>query len=54
MTFRFERRTRVLPCIRLNFSKRGTSVSIGPCGTDLNFGWHGAPANVGLPGTEMR
>jgi hypothetical protein len=54
MTFRFQRRVTIFPGVRLNFSKRGTSVSVGARGADMNFGRSGATANVGLPGTGIR
>jgi Protein of unknown function (DUF4236) len=53
MGFRFNRRVRLLPGLRLNFGKTGVSTSIGTRGAWLTFGKRGTRATVGLPGTGM-
>jgi hypothetical protein len=51
MSFRFYRRIRVLPGVRLNISKSGVSTSIGTRGARLTFGERGIQTTIGLPGT---
>lgn len=53
MGFRFRRSVRVLPGVRLNFSTRGVSTSIGGRGATLNIGRKGARATIGIPGTGL-
>jgi Protein of unknown function (DUF4236) len=53
MGFRFSRRIRILPGVRLNLSKSGVSTSIGGRGAWLTFGKRGTRATVGLPGTGL-
>jgi Protein of unknown function (DUF4236) len=53
MGFRFSRRIRILPGLRLNLSKSGVSTSIGGRGAWLTFGKRGTRATVGLPGTGL-
>lgn len=53
MGFRFYRRIRVLPGLRLNLSKTGISTSIGRRGAWLTFSRKGTRATVGLPGTGL-
>jgi len=53
MGFRFQRRVRVFPGVRLNFSSSGISTTIGVPGASINIGGKGATANVGLPGTGI-
>jgi len=53
MGFRFHRSVRILPGVRLNFSKSGVSTSIGTRGAWLTFGRKGTRATVGLPGTGI-
>jgi hypothetical protein len=53
MGFRFYRRIRLLPGVRLNVSKSGVSTSIGGRGAWLTFGKRGTRATVGLPGTGL-
>ncbi|MBS0396467.1 MAG: DUF4236 domain-containing protein, partial [Proteobacteria bacterium] len=38
MGFRFQRRVRILPGLRLNLSKSGVSASVGGRGAWLTFG----------------
>jgi uncharacterized protein DUF4236 len=53
MGFRFNRRIRIFPGVRLNLSKSGVSASIGSRGAWLTFGKRGTRATVGLPGTGL-
>jgi hypothetical protein len=53
MGFRFNRRIRILPGVRVNLSKSGVSTSIGGRGAWLTFGKRGTRATVGLPGTGI-
>ena len=53
MPFRFRRTLSILPGLRLNVSKSGTSVSVGRPGATLNFGKKGVYGNVGIPGTGL-
>jgi len=52
MGFRFQRRVRIAPGVRLNLSKSGVGVSVGRTG--LRFGMNAKRKkyfSVGLPGT---
>ncbi len=51
MGFRFQRRITLFPGVRLNFSRRGISTTIGPRGASVNIGAAGAALNLGVPGT---
>ena len=53
MGFRFNRRIRILPGIRLNLGKGGVSTSIGKRGAWLTVGKRGTRVTVGLPGTGL-
>ncbi|MGE0063482.1 MAG: DUF4236 domain-containing protein [Xanthobacteraceae bacterium] len=53
MGFRFRKSVRILPGVRLNFSKSGTSVSIGTRGLRYTVGTKGTRTTVGLPGTGI-
>jgi hypothetical protein len=53
MGFRFRKSLRILPGVRLNFSNRGTSVSLGGRGATANVSDRGVRKTVGLPGTGM-
>ncbi len=53
MGFRFQRRIRLLPGVRINLSKSGVSTSIGGRGAWLTVGRRGTRATVGLPGTGL-
>lgn len=54
MGFRFNRRIKILPGIRLNLSRSGVSTSICGRGAWLTFRpGHKARATVGLPGTGI-
>jgi hypothetical protein len=51
--FRFRKSVRILPGIRLNFSKSGMSTSIGHPGASINLSSKGTRHTVGLPGTGL-
>lgn len=51
MGFRFRRSVKLIPGVRLNFSSRGASISLGAPGATLNFSGRGARATFGVPGT---
>lgn len=53
MSFRFQRRIRVAPGLRVNLSKRGISTSVGKRGGTVSVGRRGVYGNVGLPGTGL-
>ncbi len=54
MGFRFRRRLRLLPGVRLNVSKAGfASISAGVRGLTLNLGRKGTRTTVGLPGSGL-
>lgn len=53
MGFRFQRRIRLFPGLRLNVSKSGVSASAGVAGAHVTVGHTGASVAVGLPGTGL-
>jgi hypothetical protein len=53
MAWRFFRSLRVLPGVRVNFSKMGLSVTLGNRGATLNIGRTGVSTAVGLPGSGI-
>jgi len=53
MGFRFHRSMRVFPGVRLNFSRRGISTSIGVRGSSVTVGLGRSHLNVGVPGTGL-
>ena len=53
MGFRMRRSVRIIPGIKLNFSKSGTSLSLGGRGLTTNIGKKGTRTTVGLPGTGL-
>lgn len=53
MGFRFRRSVKLMPGVRLNFSTRGISTSLGGRGATLNIGRRGTRATVGIPGTGI-
>ncbi|MDQ0256189.1 hypothetical protein J2S74_003607 [Evansella vedderi] len=53
MSFRFQKRVRVAPGVRINFSKRGISASAGPRGASVTVGRRGIHGNAGIPGTGL-
>ncbi|MCH8493581.1 MAG: DUF4236 domain-containing protein [Idiomarina sp.] len=53
MAFRFQRRVTLIPGLRLNFGKRGVSVSAGIRGANITAGRRGVHGNMGAPGTGL-
>lgn len=53
MAFRFHRRIRIAPGVRLNISKSGVSASAGIRGASITAGKRGLWSNVGAPGTGL-
>jgi hypothetical protein len=53
MGLRFSRRVTLFPGVRLNFSRRGVSASIGPRGASMTLGPRGSAVNFGIPGTGL-
>lgn len=53
MGFRFQKRIKVLPGVRLNISKSGVSTSLGGRGATVNIGKNGVRTTVGVPGTGL-
>lgn len=53
MGFRFRRSVKILPGVRLNFSKSGVSPSIGGRGATVNLSRRGTRTTVGIPGTGL-
>lgn len=53
MGLRFRRSVKILPGVRLNFSKSGVSTSVGVRGAHVTFGHGQVRETVGLPGTGI-
>jgi len=53
MGFRFFRRMKIAPGLRLNFSKRGISPSFGVRGARVTLGRQGVRKTLGIPGTGL-
>lgn len=53
MGLRFRKSLRIAPGVRLNFTSRGVSTTLGPRGTTVNLSSSGARGNVGIPGTGL-
>jgi hypothetical protein len=53
MGFRFQRRIKVLPGVRLNVSKGGVSTSVGTRGARVTLGRGKRRTTVGIPGTGL-
>jgi hypothetical protein len=53
MSWRFQRRKRLLPGVTLNLGKRGPSLSAGPRGARATVGRRGLTATVSLLGTGL-
>lgn len=53
MGFRFHKSVRLFPGVRLNFSARGTSLSVGKRGATVNFSKRGMRLSLGIPGTGL-
>lgn len=53
MGLRFHKSVKILPGVRLNFSKSGISTSIGGKGHSINIGQNGVYGSLGIPGTGL-
>jgi hypothetical protein len=53
MPIRFRRTIKILPGVKLNLSKGGMSVTVGPKGYHLNFGKKGVQQTIDLPGVGL-
>ena len=53
MGFRFRRSVRIIPGVRLNFSSRGISTTVGGRGFSVNASSRGTYINAGIPGTGL-
>lgn len=53
MAFRFQKRIKIAPGLRLNISKTGISTSIGRNGATVNVSKRGTQSTVGIPGTGL-
>ena len=53
MGMRFRRSVKIMPGVRINFSKSGMSTTIGPKGASINIGKKGTYLNTGIPGTGL-
>ena len=51
--FRFHKSLGILPGLRINLSKSGPSLSVGPVGLRLNVGPQGIRTTAGLPGSGL-
>jgi hypothetical protein len=53
MSFRFQRRIKILPGLRLNVSKTGFSWTVGTRGASVTARDGKLTGNVGIPGTGL-
>lgn len=53
MGWRFQKRIRIAPGLRLNVSKRGLGISMGTRGARLSVGPRGVRTSVGIPGSGL-
>lgn len=53
MGLRFRKCVKILPGVKLNFSKSGASVTVGKRGMSSNFSSRGTRTTVGIPGTGL-
>ena len=53
MGLRFRKSMKIIPGVRLNFSKSGVSASLGTTGARITLSKNGVYSNVGLPGTGV-
>jgi hypothetical protein len=51
--FRFYRRLHIFPCLSVNLSKSGPSLTVGMRGAHVTFGHRGVTHTVGIPGTGI-
>jgi hypothetical protein len=53
MPFRFRRTFKILPGVKINVSKSGMSVTVGPKGYHLTFGKQGIRQTIDFPGEGL-
>jgi len=53
MGFRFQKRVKIAPGLRLNISKSGISTTVGRNGASVNISKTGTQTTVGIPGTGL-
>ena len=53
MGFRFRRTFKIIPGVRLNLSRSGPSVSLGPRGLRYTLGLKGSRVTAGIPGSGL-
>ena len=53
MSIRFRRSVRLLPGVRLNFSKSGVTTTLGPRGAHVTIGGGRTRVTAGIPGTGL-
>lgn len=53
MSFRFRRRIKIAPGVRLNLNKRSASLSLGGRGARMTVNRHGTRKTVGIPGSGV-
>lgn len=53
MGFRFRKSIKIIPGLRLNIGKRGSSLSLGGKGLTVNVNKKGTRTTVGIPGTGL-
>lgn len=53
MPIRFRRTFKIFPGVKINVSKGGISVSVGPKGATLNFSKRGVKQTLGIPGSGL-
>ena len=53
MAWNFRKRVKIAPGVKLNFSKSGTSVTVGGKGASVNIGKKGVYGNLSIPGTGI-
>jgi hypothetical protein len=53
MGFRFRRTLKIMPGVRLNLSRSGASVSMGPRGFHYTVGPKGTRVTAGIPGSGL-
>lgn len=53
MGFRFRKSVKIMPGVKVNFGKKGASLSVGRPGATVNVNKKGVRSTIGLPGTGL-
>ena len=53
MAFRFQKRVKIAPGVRINFSKSGVSTSLGGRGATVNLSSKGVRSTISIRGTGL-